>query len=171
MWVYISENSSLNSKNQLLVRKIEKGTVIDHIPQGMGLSIYEMLRKRMNLDPKKTRSVILTSTESKKHGKKDIIKIEDVYPTKDEIDLISILAPASTIAMIKDWKVVGKGRAKTPDLVPAGILKCPNESCITYEGCEPVKSKFVVNKSNGTHSLQCWYCGRILEGSILRYLE
>ncbi|MDI6798566.1 MAG: aspartate carbamoyltransferase regulatory subunit [Candidatus Aenigmarchaeota archaeon] len=167
----IQKNSSLNSKNQQLVQKIENGTVIDHIPQGMSLAIYELLHKRIALDPKKTRTVILTSTESKKYGKKDLIKIENTYPTKSEIDLIAILAPTATIVTIKNWEVVEKYKVEIPDLVPEGVLKCPNQACITYNGHEPVKAKFRVNRVDDTTSLQCWYCGRNLEGAILQYLE
>jgi len=174
VWVQIKENSSLNSKNKQLVQKIENGIVIDHIPEGVGLAVYELLCKRskhIGFDPKKTRTVILTSTESKKYRKKDLIKIENTYPTKNEIDLIAILAPTATIVTIKNWKVVEKYEAKIPELIPGEILKCPNQTCITYDGHEPVKAKFRVNSNNGVTSLQCWYCGRNLEGLILQYIE
>lgn len=86
------------------------------------------------------------------------------------MSLIALIAPDATINRIEDWKVVDKYKPKIPSTIPPGILKCPNPSCITYDGKEPVEPKFYVEKYEDRISVKCWYCNRELEGSILEYL-
>jgi aspartate carbamoyltransferase regulatory subunit len=157
---------STKVENQLIVRKIENGTVIDHIPSGQGLLIYKILK----VNPKLTKSVILTNVESSKHGRKDLIKIEGKYLTKVQVDIISLIAPTATINYIEDWKVREKYRVKIPDIIEE-IVKCSNPSCITNDEKEPVKTKFYVDKSEGKPELRCHYCGRYIEGSITEYIR
>ena len=97
--------------------------------------------------------------ESKKLGKKGIIKIADRYFHKEEIDRIALVAPNVILSMIRNFRVVEKICVELPaDLV--NIAKCPNPKCITNN--EPMKTHFkVVNKEDGI--VKCPYCERVSE--------
>ncbi|MEM2261807.1 MAG: aspartate carbamoyltransferase regulatory subunit, partial [Ignisphaera sp.] len=63
----------MSEESTLVVSKIKNGTVIDHIPAGRALDILSVL----GINGKEGyRMAILMNVESKKLGKKDIIKIE-----------------------------------------------------------------------------------------------
>lgn len=60
--------------NELIVSKIKNGTVIDHIPAGRALSVLRILGIKGN---EGFRIALVMNVESKKIGRKDIVKIED----------------------------------------------------------------------------------------------
>jgi aspartate carbamoyltransferase regulatory subunit len=87
------------------IRQIEYGTVIDHIASGKGARVVEAL------DLAKSDKVVsmLMNVQSKKLGKKDIVKIEGVHLDPKEIaPKISQFAPKATVNLIKDSKVLSK---------------------------------------------------------------
>jgi aspartate carbamoyltransferase regulatory subunit len=87
------------------VEKIKHGTVIDHITAGKGVKVIEALDL-----PESDKIVSLTmNVDSKKLGKKDIVKVEGInFDPKDIATKISPFAPKATINLIKDSKVVNK---------------------------------------------------------------
>lgn len=148
-------------KDFLRVRKIERGTVIDHISTGTALRVLKIL----GVTGAEGYVVsILMNVESKKYGKKDIIKLEDRFLTEEEVNKIALVAPHATINIIDDYRVVKKWRVSVPELA-VGILKCPNPRCITNSGREPVKTEF---KLRGREPLtyECEYCGIIVSEEI-----
>ena len=56
----------------LKVESIQNGVVIDHIPAGQGMKIYQLL----DLDSTSQSIALLQSVKSLKYGLKDLIKIE-----------------------------------------------------------------------------------------------
>jgi aspartate carbamoyltransferase regulatory subunit len=87
------------------IRQIEYGTVIDHIASGKGARVVEAL------DLAKSDKIVsmLMNVQSKKLGKKDIVKIEGVHLDPKEIaPKISQFAPKATVNLIKDSKVLSK---------------------------------------------------------------
>jgi len=144
-------------KEELKVKKIKDGTVIDHIKGGMGRKVLDILDIGGNFPET---SALLMNVPSKRIGKKDIVKIENKTLKKDEVDEIALIAPNATWNVIKDYKVVKKSRIELPDLIE-GILKCPNPKCISNAD-EPVKSKFKVEEREPV-KLRCNYCERIID--------
>lgn len=146
------------AEKELLVRKIERGIVVDHIQAGKALSVLNILKP----DPL-SKAVIALNVDSTKLGKKDIIKVEGKYLTSKEINLISLVAPTTTINIIEDWEVKEKRNIKLPKMIE-GILNCPNLSCVSNEEYESKKTKFNVLKAPDINSLklQCVYCGAYL---------
>lgn len=147
----------MNEKD-LLVKRIENGIVIDHIPAGNASLVISILR------PDKDATVIIaTNIKSKKYGKKDIIKIEGRYLTTDEINLISLVAPTATINLINDWAVSKKRNVVVPDFVE-GIFECPNPSCPTNVEIGMLKTKFDVVASRKIENirLECSFCDSVL---------
>lgn len=143
----------MNKDNKnLLVRKIENGTVIDHIERGKGFKIYKLL------DPKEETCILLTNVESKKLGRKDILKIENKELLEKDIERIALIAPNATINIIRDWMVIEKKKAILPNIL-IDIVNCPNSKCITRIE-KNICSKFVVEKKDPL-KLRCFYCERI----------
>jgi aspartate carbamoyltransferase regulatory subunit len=141
------------SEKELLVRKIENGTVIDHIPAGLGLKVANILRIEKN----NSSSVILINVDSKKLGKKDVVKVENKVLDEKEVNKIALIAPDATLNIIKDWKVVEKKKVSLPEFLE-GVVKCPNKNCITNS--EEIPAKFWVEKKNPIR-LRCYYCERV----------
>jgi aspartate carbamoyltransferase regulatory subunit len=136
------------------VFKIENGTVIDHIASPMALKIIDILKV-------KEQGIISIGINfySEKIGKKDIIKIENVYLDKKETDLIALISPHSTINIIKSGKVVEKRKIEMPQEI-ISVLKCPNPICVTnnYNDCS---TKFyVVRYDEQSTIVRCHYCER-----------
>ncbi|MGC8812067.1 MAG: aspartate carbamoyltransferase regulatory subunit [Candidatus Aenigmatarchaeota archaeon] len=141
------------SEKELLVRKIENGTVIDHIPSGFGLKVASLL----NLEKSHSTSVILMNVNSKKLGKKDVVKIENRELTQREVSKIALMAPSATLNIIRNWKVVDKRKISLPEILEE-VIKCPNKNCIT--NYEEIKSKFIVEEKEPL-KLRCYFCERV----------
>ncbi|WP_423792634.1 aspartate carbamoyltransferase regulatory subunit [Methanocaldococcus indicus] len=137
---------------ELKVKKIINGTVIDHIDGGKALLVL----KALNIPEDKTVTIAI-NVPSKKKGKKDILKIEDVELKEEEVNKIALISDA-TINIIKNGKVVKKFKAKLPEKFE-GILKCTNPNCIT--NVEKIKSKFMVENKNPL-KIRCYYCERFI---------
>ena len=142
-------------KEELRVKKIKDGTVIDHIKAGKGKKVLDILGIE-NGFPNVT--ALLMNVPSKTAGKKDIVKIETKTLGKEEVDKIALIAPHATWNVIKDFKVTKKSKIELPDTLE-GILKCPNPKCVTNMN-EPVKSKFKVEEKEPV-KLRCIYCERL----------
>lgn len=138
------------NKNEMLVAAIKNGTVIDHIPTDKTYQVVNLLK----LEEIATPVTIGYNYLSKKLGRKGIIKVEDKFFTDEEISRLSVVAPNIVLNIIKDYEVVDKKTATTPDEL-RGIVKCNNPKCITNN--EPMQTLFhVVDKKNGI--LKCHYC-------------
>jgi aspartate carbamoyltransferase regulatory subunit len=87
------------------IGKIQNGTVIDHITAGKGTKVIEAL----DLAGSDKRVSMLMNVQSKKLGKKDIVKIEGVHLDPKQIaPKISQFAPKATVNLIKNSKVSTK---------------------------------------------------------------
>jgi len=101
------------------------------------------------------------NVESKKLGRKDIIKIEQKKLTPTEVNVIALIAPTATINIIENFLVVSKYRVEIPEVIE-GILRCPNPTCISNKGGEPIRSRFKV-VSREPLKIQCVYCGSFVD--------
>ena len=135
------------------VQKIVNGTVIDHIPAGRALDVYRVL----NLSIEKGSISILINTISAKAGRKDILKVENVELTEEEVNRIALVAPEATINIIRDGQVARKFKVEIPEKV-IGIMRCPNPNCITNQK-EPVTTEFHLS-SRKPLRYRCIYCER-----------
>lgn len=146
------------AENDLRVRKIRNGTVIDHISPGWALAVLRILKiPRSGYDD--VLSVILNVT-SKTHERKDIVKIEGRELNPTEVDQVALIAPRATINIIRNFSVADKKRVRLPTSIRE-VLRCPNPTCVTNNG-EPVKSHFTVESSDPL-TLECYYCGQVME--------
>ncbi|NLI35717.1 MAG: aspartate carbamoyltransferase regulatory subunit [Bacteroidales bacterium] len=142
--------SNIINKRELQVAAIENGTVIDHIPADKLFSVVSLL----GLQQMSNKITIGFNFDSKKLGKKGLIKIADKFLTDDELNRLSIVAPHIIMSIIRDFKVVEKHNVEMPSLL-RGIVKCTNPKCITNN--EPMQTLFqVVDKDNCV--IRCHYC-------------
>ena len=103
---------------------ITDGIVIDHITAGKGMQLYDIL----NLGELKCSVAIIKNADSKKTGKKDIIKIDAVIDLN--FDVIGYVDPGVNVNIIRDGKIVEKLRPTLPERVE-GVIRCRNPRCIT----------------------------------------
>ena len=113
-------------KKELVVRALENGTVIDHIPADKLFQIVNIL----HLDTISDQITIGNNLDSNKLGKKGVIKISGKYIDPQELNKIALIAPNARINIIKDYQVVEKNECVMPDEVYE-ILQCVNPMCIT----------------------------------------
>jgi aspartate carbamoyltransferase regulatory subunit len=147
---------------ELIVSKIENGTVIDHIPAGRALAVLRVL----GITGKEgMRVALVMNVESSKLGKKDIVKIEGRELTPEEVNIISAVAPTATINIIRNFEVVKKFKVSPPEVIK-GRFRCKNPTCITNAPREPVEPTFYLVKREPPLFI-CAYCGRYHELSDL----
>ena len=139
-----------NNKQALQVSALCNGTVIDHIPADKLFAVVNLLE----ISTMSNNVTIGFNLESKKLGKKGLIKISDRFFTDDEIDKISVVAPNIVLNTIRDYNVVEKREVKMPDEIH-NIIRCNNLNCITNN--EPMETHFYV-ANRDTHTLKCRYC-------------
>jgi len=142
------------NEDELQVKKIESGTVIDHISAGKALAVLRILGITGAEDF--TVSVLMNA-RSKKYGKKDLVKIEKRRLTTTEVNKIALISPHATINIIENYKVIEKFNVKLPEEI-IDVVKCANPTCITNSK-EPVTPKFKVVEVDPI-KLRCIYCNR-----------
>lgn len=136
---------------KLSVEAIENGTVIDHIPAGLGLTILRQF-KLLHYGSAVT---VGFNLPSKTQGSKDIIKITGVWLDDNAANRLALFAPEAVVNTIDHFKVINKRRLILPDEI-AEVFRCPNTNCASHG--EPVKSRFYVRKQSGQTKLKCHYC-------------
>jgi aspartate carbamoyltransferase regulatory subunit len=152
----------MKEPKQLSVSAIQNGTVIDHVPANTLFKVIHILR----LDHIDNQITFGTNLESKKLGRKAIIKISGIYFEDEDINRIALVAPDAKLNIIKDYEVVEKRVVQVPDNI-TGIARCMNPKCIT--NFEPVTTKFkVVSKKNV--ALKCHYCEKITNQENLQII-
>ena len=140
----------MNDKKELQVAALENGTVIDHIPSEKLFTVVSLL----GLEHMSNNITIGFNLQSKKLGKKGIIKIADKFFTDDEINRIAVVAPNVKLNIIRNYEVVEKRELTLPDEL-IGIVKCANPQCITNN--EPMPTRFhVIDKDKCV--IRCHYC-------------
>ncbi|MEF8807094.1 aspartate carbamoyltransferase regulatory subunit [Natronomonas sp.] len=150
------------TETELRVSKIENGTVIDHITGGQALNVLAIL----GIDGSSGEEVSVgMNVPSDRLGRKDIVKVEGRELNQNEVDVLSLIAPAATINIVREFDVIEKHRVSRPEEV-SGVLSCPNANCITTEN-EPVESRFEVLEEG----VRCAYCDTIIREAIAAHIS
>ncbi|MFP3950175.1 MAG: aspartate carbamoyltransferase regulatory subunit [Candidatus Micrarchaeia archaeon] len=136
---------------------IEQGTVVDHIRQGMGIRVMELMGIDSNYPH---RVALVMNAGSKRREKKDIVKIEGILVSEEKANVIALVSPHATINHIQDGRVVKKSDAELP-LNITGVGKCPNPKCITNH--EEIETRFSLEGEE----YRCRYCERKFMASEL----
>jgi aspartate carbamoyltransferase regulatory subunit len=145
----------------LSVSAIQNGTVIDHIKSGNALRIVSLL----GLLKHGNKITIGLNLISKRIGKKDLIKIEDIELSPEQANEVVIFAPNATINIVKNFEVVGKVKTRLPSSI-SDVFICPNVLCISQE--KHLETKFYVEEQNKQVYVTCHYCERTFDRDQLK---
>lgn len=152
----------MSNDEELRVSKIKSGTVIDHVTGGAAMHVLSILG--IESGGGETVSIVM-NVPSDRLGKKDILKVEGRELSQAEVDVLSLIAPAATINIIRDFEVVEKRRVARPGEV-VGVLSCPNPQCITTQD-EPVETRFEVLEDG----VRCRYCDTIVREDVAALID
>ncbi len=134
-----------------IIRYIEEGIVIDHLPAGVAWKVAEILGLNKQ---RKGRISLGDNHKSKKTFElKSFVKIEGRQLTPYEMNLISLVAPNATLNIILGGFVQEKRKVQLPAVLK-GIIPCPNLNCISNQSKEKISSKIYVKNDVFT----CHYC-------------
>ena len=103
---------------------VRTGIVIDHITAGRAMLLYELL----GLENEQGAVAIIKNVQSRKMGKKDIIKIAEDIALDTEV--LGYICPGATVNIIKDGKNVEKKKMSLPEKL-VNVVTCHNPRCIT----------------------------------------
>jgi aspartate carbamoyltransferase regulatory subunit len=146
---------------KLQVSALRSGTVIDHLGPRTALKALRLLGVGDDA------TVLLgINLDSRKLGRKDLIKIEGRELTQDEIDKIALLSPQATFSIIRNYEVVKKFRPELPAVVE-GLIRCVNPACITRD--PRVKGRFLTVRKDPL-KLRCYFCERSLHEDEIEFL-
>ena len=126
-----------DNKQALQVAALKNGTVIDHIPSDKLFTVVALL----GLQDSDSNITIGNNFESKKLGKKGIIKVADRFFTDEEISRLSVVAPNVKLNIIRDYEVVEKKQVLMPEEL-RGIVKCAVDGQVQSFGRSPEHSWF-----------------------------
>ncbi len=150
------------AKHKILsVNAIENGTVIDHVPSENLFKVIYIL----GLEKITTMVTFGANLDSRKLGRKAIIKVSEVFFKDDEINKISLVAPHASLNIIRDYEVVEKRDVTIPDEI-IGIVKCFNPKCVT--NTEAVTTHFWVQNKQKV-ALRCQYCEKLTTQEELQF--
>lgn len=131
------------------IDSIKNGIVIDHIKAGKSLEIYHLL----NLDKVDCSVAIIKNVNSRKMGKKDIIKIDS--DIEIDLDTLGYIDPFITIDIIKDGQLVEKKHVELPNRI-TNVIHCKNPRCITTIEQELPHIFKLTDRENIVY--RCLYC-------------
>jgi aspartate carbamoyltransferase regulatory subunit len=144
----------------LNVDTIKNGLVIDHIKAGFGPQIFHFL----GLDKADFSCALIMNVQSKKSGKKDIIKIDNIINI--DYSVLGFIDPDICVNVIENEKIVRKINMELPSRVQ-GVFKCKNPRCITQTEHYVKPTFLLTDKAKGVY--KCEYCDTLyLAGSERR---
>ncbi|MDA4136620.1 MAG: aspartate carbamoyltransferase regulatory subunit [Thaumarchaeota archaeon] len=147
----------MTERKTMLVQKISDGTVIDHVSAGKSLSVLRLLGNPQN---RGVTVALVMNVGSSKMGRKDILKVEGVELTDEQVQKLALIAPRASVVIIRSYRVAEKKNAVPPTAV-VGILSCTGATCISVREKDSVSSIFsLVNSSPLAY--RCKFCGRVL---------
>lgn len=148
-------------KYQLQVEAIKHGTVIDHIPANLGFKVIKLF----NLDATEQKVTIGLNLPSSALGRKDLIKIENIFVTEEKAQQLALYAPSATVNQIENYQVVAKLPLTLPPYIQ-GVFACPNSNCITHDE-KAISSYFYVQALANDVTLKCKYCEKVFSREIM----
>ena len=114
----------------------------------------------LNLDKLGHQVALIINADSKKMGKKDIIKIENIE--KINYTVLGLLSPGITINEVRNEVIVSKIKPELPEQIQ-DILICENPNCITSQEKYIPHNFTLVDREKGSY--KCEYCEQILNPS------
>ena len=133
----------------MIIGSITDGIVIDHIPAGRGMELYQYLQ----LEQLDCEVAVIKNAPSTKIGKKDIIKVGALIDLN--LDILGFVSPSITINYIRNGERVKKHHPVLPEQI-VNMVKCKNPRCITSIEQELPHIFVLTDRENGIY--RCRYC-------------
>ena len=133
----------------MIVNPIENGIVLDHIKAGNGMELY----KALNLDKLGSTVALIINADSRKMGKKDIIKIDEVIDL--DFEILGYIDPDVTVNVIRNGKNEKLAKIEPPQTV-TNLIHCKNPRCITSTEQELNHVFKLTERENMVY--RCIYC-------------
>jgi len=133
----------------MIIGQIVDGIVLDHITAGEGIHIYNIL----GLDRLDCTVAMIQNAESKKMGRKDIIKIGQVMDI--DLTILGYIDPGITVNYIRDGKISKREHLSLPEKI-VGLIRCKNPRCITTTEQELVHEFRLTDREKKIY--RCIYC-------------
>ena len=133
----------------MIIGQIKNGIVLDHITAGMGMELYN----KLGLGSLACQVALIKNAESKKMGRKDIIKIDEAIDI--DLEALGYIDESITVNIIKDGKLFKRKHLEVPERV-VNILKCKNPRCITTTEQELPHIFKLTNREKKVY--RCIYC-------------
>ncbi|MGQ0552335.1 MAG: aspartate carbamoyltransferase regulatory subunit [Planctomycetota bacterium] len=149
------------AEKAIKVAALREGTVIDHLVAGSALKVLTVLGIRFD-----GAVTVGLNFDSRKAGRKDIIKIERREVTPEEVARIALISPRASFSIIRDFKVVRKFTPTLPEQID-NLVRCPNPSCIST--ATPAPTRFTVLRVDPVR-MRCYYCERSLKKEEIELL-
>jgi aspartate carbamoyltransferase regulatory subunit len=137
----------------LNIEQLKNGIVLDHIKAGQGIRIFNWL----GLDKLPYTVAFITNANSRRSGKKDIIKIDN--DLNIDLDVLGLIDPNITVNYIEENEKIKKIKLQLPEKVE-NILRCKNPRCI----CSTEKYiPHIFHLENAElRTYRCEYCDEII---------
>jgi aspartate carbamoyltransferase regulatory subunit len=144
----LGEGSEMGER---IIEKIMNGVSVDHISLGMVWKVAQIL----HVEGCGERVSLADGCNSMKMPNgKGVLKIENIFPSDGELDLISLVAPRASVSVIRNGLVESKRRVEVPSVLN-GLVGCANGNCISQDDQENVVSKIYYIDGK----FKCHYCG------------
>lgn len=144
--------------------RITNGTLIDHIEAGKGRAVTRVLGLN---EYSATPLIVARNLRSERYGKKDVVGVQDKELSDDELNKLGLVSSGATVNIIRDGRVVRKGKVNLPHTLE-NVIQCPNSGCISApEHYEHVPARFYVEEREPL-MVRCHYCEKPLGREEIR---
>ena len=146
----------MTPQNILLIPKIERGIVIDHIPAGLGIQVMALIGRWPELE-----DAVITlglNYKSTRMGRKDMIKLQTGPLPPRLLQMLALVCAGVTIKRIDRFEVVEKVVVQVPELFD-NLARCINPNCIT--NAEPHVATRFRRIESGSRYFKCAHCERV----------
>ncbi len=140
------------------IDSIINGIVLDHISAGKAMRVYDAL----GLDTMDCSVAIIKNVKSNKMGKKDIVKIDNMFEL--DLDVLGYIDPNITICIIKEGKTIEKRKLTLPQKI-RNIEVCKNPRCITSIEQELEQVFYLADEEKKIY--RCQYCEQKLKRPVM----
>ena len=140
----------------MVIDAISNGIVLDHIRAGRSMQLYQILK----LDKLQCSVAVLKNVTSRKMGRKDIIKIDEIIDL--DFAVLGYVDPGITVSIVRDGKLDRKFSVELPERV-VNVIRCKNPRCITSTEQELPHIFKLTDRENRVY--RCIYCESRAKGA------
>ncbi|WP_077073160.1 aspartate carbamoyltransferase regulatory subunit [Mailhella massiliensis] len=140
----------------MVIDAISNGIVLDHIKAGRSMELYQIL----HLDKLQCSVAVLKNVTSRKMGRKDIIKIDEIIDL--DFAVLGYVDPGITVSIVRDGRLDRKFSVELPERV-VNVIRCKNPRCITSTEQELPHIFKLTDRENRVY--RCIYCESRAKGA------